>query len=442
MLLSRPGMKANNQKRSRRENCPGLCVNIAVVLLVLGFVPKAFSDVVINVLAVNGAPEKRDTPIRFVLPPDVKSKDIVDTDGLSVEYDVNEGAYVAQGEVSLEPKASKTFRIKVKDIWQLTAQDVESLKGEINEAYEKLGKISDGKNADLLKQQLLERLDFVVAQQNAGGSSVEKRIDSFRIYHDRLEGIKREALSVDYWNSDPNEVKPKERIVRMVIEVENPPTEEKRMIEEKYYLPLEVKPEYVVNREDFDIKFDEEKRKPYLFKEEEFEPGQKRRYEIGIKDVWFVDEKDIKGLNDRAVYANDFLKESRFEKTAQYLFERCQGKLNEITESQKVQRQILEHISAYRNNVELFDGARKDVEDLEKLVAIYRNELEKTKVKNVLEKVSSLKSVSDVSDSLFKKKPKMNKTWEMVGWVVLFVAIYTVIHFAIWAMRSAGRKKK
>ncbi|MBL8014447.1 MAG: hypothetical protein JNN05_11430 [Candidatus Omnitrophica bacterium] len=439
-------MKANNRNGVKIDKKPagyqGIFFTLAFGMCAFAFVPKVFSDVIINVLAVNGAPEKRDTPIRFVLPPDVKSKDIVDTDGLSVEYDVNEGAYVAQGAVSLDPKASKTFRIKVKDIWKLTPQDVEALKGEINEAYEKLGKIGQENNADILKQQLLDRLDFVVAQQNAGGSSVEKRIDSFRIYRDRLEGIKREALSVDYWNSDPNELKPKEKVVLMIIEAENPATESKRMIEEKYYLPLEVKPEYVVNREDFDIKFDEEKGKPYLYKEEEFESGQKKRYEIGIRDVWHVDEKDIQYLNERAVYAKDFLKESRFEKTAQYLFERCDGKLKEITESQKVPRQILEHISAYRNNVALFAGARKDVEDLEKLVAIYRNELEKTKVKNVLQKVSSLKSVSDVSDSLFKKKPKMNKTWEWVGWIVMFVGIYTVIHFAIWAMRSAGRKKK
>lgn len=405
------------------------------------FVPLLRADVVINVLAINGAPEKKETPIRFVLPPDVKANDIVDTDGLSVEYDVNEGAYVAQGALALEPKASKTFRIKVKDIWKLTSQDVETIKSEINEAYDKLGKLGDENNAVILKQQLLERLDFVVSQQNSSANSVEKRIDSFRIYRDRLDGIKREALSVDYWRSDPNEAKSKEKLVRMVIEAENPPTESKRMIEEKYYLPFEVKPEYIVNRENFEIKFDEEKGKPYLFKEEEFESGQKKRYEIGIRDVWYVEGKDIEYLNKRAVYANDFLKESRFEKTAQYLFDRCLNKLNGIVESQKIQREILEHISSYRQNVKLFDGARRDVEDLEKLVAIYRDELEKTKVRNVLQKVRSLKSVSDVSDSIFKNKPKMNKTWELVGWVLLFVAIYTAIHFAIWALRSSEKKK-
>ena len=416
-------------------------IAIAFIFILL-LVPAVHADVVINVLAVNGAPEKKETPIRFVLPPDVKAKDIVDTDGLVVEYDVNEGAYVAQGAVSLDPKASKTFRIKVKDIWKLTTQDVDTIKSEINEAHDKLGKIGDESKAGILKQQLLERLDFVVTQQNSGSNSVEKRIDSFRIYRDRLEGIKREALSVDYWRSDPNEAKAKEKLVRMVIEAENPPTEAKRLIEEKYFLPLEVKPEYVVNREEFEIKFDEEKGKPYLYKEEEFEPGQKKRYEIGIRDVWHVDDKDIEYLNQRAVYAKDFLKESRFEKTAQYLFDRCESKLTAITESQKVQREILEHISSYRQNVKLFDGAKIDVEDLEKLVAIYRDELEKTKVRNVLQKVRSLKNVSDVSDAVFKTKPKMNKTWEMAGWVILFVGVYTVIHFAVWTLRSAGRKKK
>ena len=427
-----------------KKYCQPVRVSLKLLFLVflVGVVPLASADIIINVLAVNGAPEKRETPIRFVLPPDVQAKDIVDTDGLSVEYDVNEGAYVAQGAVSLEPKASKIFRIKVHDLWKLTAQDVETIKGEITEAYDKLGKVGNESNAVILKQQLLDRLDFVLAQQNAGTDSVEKRIDSFRIYRDRLDGIKREALSVDYWRSDPNEAARKQKLVRMVVEAQNPESMPKRTVEEKYYLPVEVKPEYIVNREDFEIKFDEEKKKPYLYKEEEFESGQTKRYEIGIKDVWHVEGNDIAYLNQRATYANDFLKESRFEKTSQYLFDRCQSKLNSITESQQIQREILEHISMYRQNTKIFDGTRKDVEDLEKLVAIYRDELEKTKVRNVLEKVRSLKSVGQVSDSIFKKKPKMNKTWEMVGWVLLFVGVYTVIHFAIWAVRSAGRKKK
>lgn len=427
-----------------RKLCESKQVSVKLLFLVFlsSFVPLASADIIINVLAINGASEKRETPIRFVLPPDVQAKDIVDTDGLSVEYDVNEGAYVAQGAVSLEPKASKVFRIKVHDLWKLTAQEVETIQSEITEAYDKLGKVGNANNAAILKQQLLDQLDFVVTQQNSGTDSVEKRIDSFRIYRDRLDGIKREALSVDYWRSDPNETVRKEKLVRMVVEVQNPADLPKRMVEEKYYLPVEVKPEYVVNSEDFDIKFDEEKKKPYLHKEEEFESGQTKRYEIGIKDVWHVEEKDIAYLNQRAVYSNDFLKESRFEKTSKYLFDRCQTKLNSITESQQIQREIVEHISAYRQNTKLFDGTRKDVEDLEKLVAIYRDELEKTKVRNVLEKVRSLKSVSQVSDSIFKKKPKMNKTWEMVGWVLLFVGVYTLIHFAVWVMRSAGRKKK
>lgn len=436
-------MKVNSRKILKEEcrSAASIVLPFLFCVLILAALPVS-ADIVINVLAVNGAPEKRDTPIRFVLPPDVQSKDIVDTDGLAVEYDVNEGAYVAQGAVSLDAKESKTFRIKVHDIWKITSQDVDTLKSEITEAYDKLGKVGDEANTQILKQQLFDRLDFVVAQQTAGNDSVEKRIDSYRIYRDRLENIKREALSVDYWRSDPNEAVSKERIIRMVFEVQNAPNDQKRMIEEKQYLPVEVKPEYIVNREDFEIKYDQEKGKPYLFKEEEFEPGQTRRYEIGIRDVWHIDEKEVESLNARAVYARDFLKESRFEKTAQYLFDRCDGKLTAINASQKISHQILEHISEFRQNTRRFEDARKDVEDLEKLVAIYRDELEKTKVKNVLSKVQALKDVNQVSDSIFKKKPQMNKTWQIIGWVLIFVGIYTVIHFAIWAMRSGDKKKK
>lgn len=417
---------------------------LSVFVLVALIVPAqmSFADIIINVLAVNGAAEKRETPIRFVLPADVQAKDIVDTDGLSIEYDVNEGAYVAQGMVSLDPKAAKTFRIKVSDIWKITPQEVEGIKSEIAEAYDKLGKVGDESKSEALRQKLLDRLDFVVAQQSSGAESVENRIDSFRIYQDRLTDIKRDALSVDYWRSDPDEANRPQRLVRLVIEIQNPADMPKRVVEEKQYLPVEVKPEYVVRNENFQVKFDGEKQKPYLYKEEEYDPGQTRRYEIGIKDVWFVEENQMAYLNQRATYANDFLKDSRFEKTAQFLYDRCQEKLKSITDSQKIDREIIEHISAFRRNTKTFDDAHKDVEDLEKLVAIYREELEKTKVENVLQKVRSLKEVSDVSDAIFKKKPKVDKTWEMLGWVLLFVGIYTVIHFAVWALRSGERKKK
>ncbi len=413
-----------------------------ILALCLFHVRSSSADIIINVLAVNGAAEKRETPIRFVLPTDVQAKDIVDTDGLLIEYDVNEGAYVAQGMVSLDPKASKTFRIKVSDIWRITPQEVEAIKTEITEAYDKLGKVGDEGNSETLKQNLLDRLDFVVAQQNSGADSVEKRIDSFRIYRDRLSDIKREALSVDYWRSDPNDKGRAQRLVRMVLEIQNPADMPKRIVEEKQYLPIEVKPEYVLRSENFQVKFDGEKQKPYLFKEEEYEPGQTRRYEIGIKDVWYIEDSEMAYLNQRATYANNFLKESRFEKTAQFLFERCLEKLKSIADSQARNLEIIEHISAFRRNSKILEEARKDVEDLEKLVAIYREELEKTKVQNVLQKVRALNDVSQVSDAIFKKKPTVNKSWQMFGWVLLFVGIYTVIHFAVWILRSGDRKKK
>jgi hypothetical protein len=413
---------------------------VLTVLMAAGSMSLASADIIINVLAINGAPEKRDTPIRFVLPPDLKAEDIADTDGLTLQYDVNEGAYVAQGSISLEPKSTKAFRIKVKDVWKVSPQDVDGIKQQIEEAYDKLGKVGDQQNTDALKHQLLDRLDFVVTQQTANTDTVEKRIDNYRIYEDRLNDIKRDALSVDYWRSNPDEARAA-KLVRMIIEVENAATQPTRKIEEKQYLPAEVKPEYIVNREDFDVKFDEEKQKPYLFKEEEFTPGQKKRYEISIKDVWYIHQNEIDYLRQRAKYAVDFLKESKYEKTAQYLFDRAQEKINSLEASQLIQREIYEHISAYRLNMKVFEGARKDVEDLEKLVAIYREELEKTKVKNVLQKVRSLKGVADISDSVFKKKPKMNTTWQFIGWILLFVGLYTFVHLVTWSLRSGGKKE-
>ena len=44
------------------------------------------------------------------------------------------------------------------------------------------------------------------------------------------------------------------------------------------------------------------------------------------------------------------------------------------------------------------------METLEKLLSVFREDLEKSKVENVLQKIQSLKSVADVSKVMFNKK--------------------------------------
>src|SRR5208283_4410592 len=113
------------------------------------------------------------------------------------------------------------------------------------------------------------------------------------------------ALNVEYWRSDPAVDRPP-RLVHLSIEVENP-TKVMKPFKHKDYLPSEVKPEDVFEAEDFEVRYDQIKQLAFLFKEEDLAPGQKKKYTIGIRDIWSIDQKNIDDLRSRAQYVYDFL---------------------------------------------------------------------------------------------------------------------------------------
>jgi hypothetical protein len=413
---------------------------VMTAIFVICIIPLAFADVYINVMAVNGTDTVKETSVKYSLPGDLTGPDILDTNGLELDYDVNNANYYVHGKVTLQPKESKTFRIRVRDVWKLSPQQVDDIKKEIDQGFEQIGKLKDPQAAKLLKDNLDERLDFV-QNQSAKAESVEKRIDSFRAYSKELKRIENNALAVDYWRSDPNEVK-KDKIIRFNIEVENP-LDKVNPYKHKHYLPPEIKPENLVEFEGFEARYDQAKKQVFLYKEEDLQPKEKKKYTIGLIDVWYIPQKDIDYLHKRTDYAFGILKDTKYASSAKILNDQINEMLKSVEDSQAQKREnILDHISAFRDNQKSYETARTDVENLEKLLSLYREDLEKSKVENVLQKVKALKSVSDISKSIFNKAPNETKTWNYISWVLLFVGLLTGVSFVVWFIRSKDKKSQ
>jgi hypothetical protein len=410
---------------------------IAVILSV-GVMPWAFADVVINVMAVNGTDVPKNSSIHFNLPGELTVEDIVDTNGLQVDYSVDDANYFVYGDISLKPKESKTFRIHVKDKWVVSQSEVDEVKKQIDQGYTTLGKPHDAQKADILKDRLEKKIDHILAVQSTNADSVEKRIDAYRTHVKEMKRIEDDALDVSYWRSDPGaDQAPK--LIHLAINVENPSPKIKHF-KHKDYLPAETKPEDVVEAEDFEVRFDEVKQLAFLFKEEDLNPGEKKKYSIGILDIWLIQQKDIEYLRTRAKYANDFLQDTRFQESAKLLMDQIADDLKQIEASQAVQRPVLDHISAFRANKIIYNDAEKKVETLEKLLAVFREDLEKSKVENILQKIQTLKGVGDVSKVMFNKKFEGSTAWSFIGWVLAFVGLVTFINFIVWLLRSKDKK--
>ncbi len=409
-------------------------------LLLVGM-PGALADVVINVLAVNGTESVQDKDIQFSLPGEIKPGDIVDADGLQVDYNVKDSGYTLHGKVLLQPKESRTFKVKVKDVWRVSDDEVGQIRKEIDHGFSEMGSERSAENGKILKDKLNASLDYILKEESQSSGSIDQRIDTYRSHLQTLEDVRTKAVLIDYWRSDAKDEDSK-KIINYVIEVNNP-TDKIKKTKQQHFLPPEVRPEYVVDRQGYEIRFDEKKNVPFLFKEEDLGAHEKKSVKIGIRDVWFIQAKDLEFVRDRAKGMYETLQTSSFASTAKTLFDNVTNHVDLISSLQLMEQpDIQQHIGAYRINQKRFTQAKEDLDALEKLLARHRAELEKSKVKNVMQKIQSLKSLNRVSQAIFDKKPTINAAWKIIGSVMIFLAIFTVFHFLTWFMRTSKEKKQ
>jgi len=405
-----------------------------VCVLSFSFLGNAFADLYLNILAVNGTDETKDKDIRFSLPKELTSDNILDTDRLELDYDVNEGAYYVYGKITLAPKETKTFKILIADLWQIEESEILKIKSQIENSLAQIAETQYYEIGKIKQQSLLQRLNFLIQEQVKYADNIEKRIDSYRVYSDELKEIRDNALSIKFWRSKPPDIREAD-IFYYVIELENKSSEQTQISKKKNYLPKEVKPEHFVDLQDFDIRYDPAKGMSYLIKEEELQPAETKTYSIGIIDVWNIKDVRIENLKNRARDSYKFIAPTKYVENANFLMSNIKKNFDTIEKTQAREQDINEHISTYRMNVIRLAVARKDVESLEELLEVIREELKRSKIENVLRKVRGLRTLADIAKSILKK-PADKLAWNIIIIILGFVAVITVINFAIWGNRS------
>mgnify|MGYP003393795787 CR=1 FL=1 len=417
-----------------------LKVSFLIISIFSGlFLSNAFADLYINILAVNGTEKTKNKDIVHPLPKELAAEDILDTAGLELDYDVNAGNYFLKGAVQLKPKETKTYKVRVRDIWKIETSQVDEIKSQIDQSVDRLKSTEYYDVAKIKKESLIQRLDYIVTEQSKYADNVDKRVDKFRTYADEFQNIRRDSMSVKYWRAKPSSIDNSKNII-YTIEVENPSKDKARTRTDQYYLPAEVKPEYLADSQGFDIKYDLDRKQSYLTQEIQLKPGEKKVFKISIIDVWNINQVDIENLKDRTQKAFKLLEKTNYGESAKYLVAGIKDNLEKIEASQSVVRDIKDHISAYRTNVKYFESAKKDVEALEELLEAVRENLERSQLKNVLQKIKALRSISEISKAIFGKKPNINNTQKIILGVIIFVAVFSTVHFIIWGNRSKAAK--
>lgn len=421
---------------------------IGIAILILSCPQRVNADLTINVIAVNASEKDfREQEIKYHLPKELEPDAILDSGELKIDYDVDKGTYYAYGTFQFQPKETKTFKIQVKDIWVIRKEEIEVLKQQLDETLGLLEKDEEKRDiipkARTARDKIFRQLDFILAQQEHYSENIDRRVEEYRAYKSQLQAIREQVFDEHYLDSEaPAEVDIKaDKTVRFVIQVRNPTLNSEKLVVHRHYLPEEVRAEHVVDSKDFEVRFDDEKDRAYLTKEETFRPGEQKIYEILIKDIWTFPIKKVEPVLDRAHTAVEELQSSAmFADGAQFLLERIQYKIQQINDSQTTDLTIRKAIGIYRVNEKRYQDAKDDLEKLEKMVAILRMkqlaELEEGQVKNVLQRMKALRGLAQLSEAIFKKGISVTMTWRIIMGTLLFVAFFTALHFFIWAKRS------
>ncbi len=185
------------------------------------------------------------------------------------------------------------------------------------------------------------------------------------------------------------------------------PADNEQTVPVKVYLPMEVKPEDVIYKEDLEIGYDTQQGSYYVHGEYLLKPKEVLEKEIELKDIWVIDESQISLIRQEAkTIAEDFKKTNYADKAA-LIYQGIDKKLQDVTDMQQASSASPGyHISNYRNSLSLLNSAKAD------LVA----------AKTLLAEVSP--------------KGLAKFTWKIILFIIVFLGVLGVSFFFIWQRQS------
>lgn len=209
----------------------------------------------------------------------------------------------------------------------------------------------------------------------------------------------------------------------------NPSDSQTQTVPFKTYLPRETKPEYIIDKEDLLIDFDEEAGLWYVHKDIKLGPGQSVTKKVEIKDIWLIPQEEIDSLRKQFEDLIKPLEGTAYFAQAITLKSDADRLLDGILRKQNEYKATpQDHILAFRENQESLKAANTNLEALKKLV---------TEESGAGRAIGGLFGVSTTM------------TWAIiiivvVGIAMLMILLYTLLrrHQALEAYIAPGQKLK
>ncbi len=172
-------------------------VVLGCVLGWMGPAASARADIVMKVMVVNPSEtEVKEFTIHNALPPEVRPENVLDADGLEVEYDSQAQAYVLTGTVTLKPKESVSKQVVLEDVWIIPPERFSALSNETAELMRKLEGTPYEERGRLLAQAVLRRVTDIRTSQEQSTVNPEEHINRYRDNTKALSLVETDLVSL------------------------------------------------------------------------------------------------------------------------------------------------------------------------------------------------------------------------------------------------------
>jgi uncharacterized protein YgiM (DUF1202 family) len=148
-------------------------------------------SIVIKTLVTNPSSLiSQEVPLKYYLPKEIqREEDILEVDdGLTVKFDTEENQYYVEGEFTLKAGETRTFSVRVQDVWTTSEEEIESLRNQAAELFRPLEKTSYFAQGVTLKSDIdvsLDRVKVLLAE----AITPEQKIKAYREAQIELEAV-------------------------------------------------------------------------------------------------------------------------------------------------------------------------------------------------------------------------------------------------------------
>jgi len=438
------------------------------------------ADVKIKFIVLNPSDKKTAMiPVKYPLPRELTPDDIIDSGDLAIEYDIEQSAYCAMGQIELGPKETKVYIIRVKDVWKIPVEEMEDLQVLVEDRVYDMEGTKNYKTAKSISNSIIKRLGEIKSSQ-AEGASIGERVESYKINRKIMDSVENDIVSIESLGSGESS---EENIITITIEVRNP-YDKQYDFPVKYYLPPEISVNDIHDTAGLTVDADALRDQLFVRGEVTLNPGETKTFDLKIQDIWKIKKTTLDNVTEATKRIEEQLVGTEFEKIGSYLARVIEKKITGIDRARAEGNSIKDRIAFFKDNMQKLGEAKEQLDKLRNFMLQY--ELAKIhaegKTKDVkkdmtfgggkaegkgggvgrgmgsalgkgrgqtsqesgggVKAIRGLKGLVLVSQTLFRGwKPELATTWIIIAVIIGFLFVFALLFFIIYIIISLRQKQ-